>query len=155
MKQLFFVLSMFCLSVSMMGQTTAERSVRDSLFNDSEFRGIVADIMYEIAIDVVANDTSTYEISVRPYFDRYLTTPTDSRDFFVDMIALSVLNNSQSVINLNGVQSVEIQVEFILKTLKIWQGPVNAYMRQKQGVFAFPNADLDDIIQRLEALEGQ
>ncbi len=152
MKNLLLAALMLLSGIAAAQPTTAEKAVRDSLFQDVQFRGIVYDAMYEIALDVTS-DTTDYAISVRPFFDRLITTPSDQRGYFVDMIAQATLNNSQSVINLNGVQTVESQVEFILRTLGIWQGPVNPYMRQRRGVYAFPY-DLSAIESRLEALEN-
>ncbi|MCI4650865.1 hypothetical protein [Phaeodactylibacter sp.] len=153
MKHLILLIAMAMPFLSIAQPTTAQPEIRDSLFKDAAFRGIIGDVLYEVALDEVA-DTSDYSISVRPFFDRYLTAPSNSRDYFVDMVATATLNNSQSVINLNGVQTIQSQVEYILKTLKIWQGPVNAYMRQKQGVYAFPY-DLGGIEAQITALSDQ
>ena len=146
------------LSLQATAQTSADPEIRDSLFQDDAFRQIIFDEMYSISLDVVS-DTTEYSLSVRPFFDRLLTSPQGQRSYFVDIIAQATLNNSQSVIDLGSGQSVADQVEFILKTLGIWQGPVNAYIRQRKGVYAFPldlaplQSELDNLATTINGLQ--
>jgi len=150
MKKLFFA-ALMLFSLPAFAQTSADIDIRDSLFNDNDFRRIVYHEMYEIS-QAVTSDTTDYAISVRPFFDRFQTAPENQRGYFVDMLTMATLSNGQSAIDLGSGQPVEDQVEFILKTLGVWQNPVNAYMRQRKGVYAFP-LDLTDIEARLQALE--
>lgn len=166
MKNIFLA-ALMLLSLPAFAQTSADPEVRDSLFNDEAFRQVVFDEMYSISLDVIS-DTTQYSISVRPFFDRLLTAPQAQRSYFVDIIAQATLNNSQSAIDLSSGQSVASQVEYILKTLGIWQGPVNAYLRQRKGVYAFPldlaplqstinslEATITDLEARIQTLENQ
>lgn len=151
MKQIIFslLLMLFALT-SITAQTSDVKSTRDSLQQDPTFRGLVSDIMYGVAIDVV-NDTTAYAISTRPAFDRLLTDPDNK--FFTDMFVKAVLNHPSVTIDVNGAQTIEQQLEFALRTLTLWKGPVDAFIRQKFGVYAFPY-DLSGFEGQISEIDG-
>ena len=146
MKQLivaFFATLAFSASAQI---TTANKAVRDSLYESEQFRSLVYDITYNIALDVIA-DTTEYSIAVRPFFDRFITTPDESSNFMTNMIARACLLNGQTVITIGGAQSLQTQLLYIIKTLGIWQGPVNAYIRRRTGDNLFPRTGSGSILQ--------
>lgn len=149
MKNILILACLFIAGIAT-AQTTADKAVRDSLFADPDFQSLVGDFTYNVALDIVS-DTTAYSISVRPFFDRYLTAPANTRDYFTEMIARATLNNSQTVINLASVAS---DTEYIIKTLGIWQGPVNAYIRQRENTYAFPY-DISALQATISALEAR
>lgn len=151
MKQIIFsLLFMLFALTSITAQTSNVKSTRDSLAADPTFRSLVSDVMYGIAIDVVA-DTSAYAISTRPAFDRLLTDP-DS-DYFTDMFVKAVLNHPSIFIDVNGEQTIEQQLEYALRTMTLWKSPINAFIRQKNGVYAFPY-DLSGFEGQISEIDG-
>jgi len=141
------IITLFCMfSIVCTAQvTSADKAVRDSLYKSEVFRSLVYDITYNIALDVIS-DTTEYSIAVRPFFDRFITSPDANRSFMIDMIARACLLNGQTVITIGGGQSLQQQLLYILKTLGMWQGPVNAYIRRRTGDNLFPRTGSGSIL---------
>ena len=130
MKNIFLLFALL-FAGALFSQTTADKTLRDSLFQDDDFRGRVLDITYGIGYNIVS-DTSAYSIQVRPFFDRLIANPdAGTREYYTNMVGIAVLNTPGTVIDLTGSQTIQSQLEYILQTLGVWQFPANAYIRHR------------------------